>query len=41
MERKKTCIQAKLFNDVFGQAEYPSDKLIQQITACWCLGFYT
>ncbi len=41
MVRKETCIEAKLYNDVFGQASYPTDKLIQFITACWCLYFYT
>lgn len=30
----------KLCNDVFGQAHYPTDNLIQYKTACWCLFIY-
>lgn len=39
MVHKETCIQAKLYNDVFGQENYPTVKLVQYIKACWCLNF--
>lgn len=41
----RKCVQMlhekpKLCNDVFGQAHYPTDNLIQYKTACWCLFIY-